>query len=77
MSKTGATFTNNGIADTGCDPYGVVRGCVVDATRGLRPRAMGLVCAAYLRFAAPQRGAEGSLLLLQIIRDRTGIWNNE
>jgi len=33
-------------------------GCVVDGTRGLRPRDMGWVCSAYLKFAAPCWGAE-------------------
>jgi hypothetical protein len=50
MNKTGADNIDNGIACAGYAPYGVVRGCVVDGTRGLRPRAMGWVCSAYLRY---------------------------
>ena len=37
----------------GCDPYGVGYGRVVEVPRGLRPRAMGWVCSAYLNNAHP------------------------
>ena len=41
------TGENELFAD-GCDPDGVVEECGADGTRGLRPRAIGWVCSAYL-----------------------------
>ncbi len=61
----------------GCDPYGVVRGGVVDGTRGLRPRAMGWVCSAYLGFAATPTGSGGdfSLILTRGLRPLAMLWH--